>query len=124
MSQVLFLDSNTDAIEVDDRSLVIHIGVACRTCCNRHARPSWSVFFGPDSRHNKHGQIGAHLPWTYSRADIEALSHALDEIDRIDAAGDHAFDKIIIATDSESLINNSKRLCLPTFSRSLTLSLK
>jgi hypothetical protein len=108
VSQFSYDNPNNYTVALDIHSLVIFIGVACCACSSRHARPCWGAYFGTGSPYNKHDRIGAYSFLSFPRADLEGVSQALGQIDRIDAAGEHIFDKIVIASNSEVLINDSK----------------
>lgn len=92
----------TRAIHVDTWTLVVSIGSACRDNGTPTARASWGVFFGPGSRFNSSGRLSPSCPQTSSRAEIEALSQAIDAIRGI-AHGDMTLQEIKIRSDSEYL---------------------
>ncbi|OLN87492.1 Ribonuclease H1 [Colletotrichum chlorophyti] len=88
---------------IPDRGhFVVYIDGACRDNGKSAARASWGVYFGPGSRHNRCGLLRPDLPQTSSRAEIEALSQALDIIHGI-VSRDYSLQHIKIATDSEYL---------------------
>jgi ribonuclease HI len=93
---------------LDRHSLVVHIDGACRGNGTPGARASYGVYFGPSSPHNAYGILSSSTPQTSTRAEIEALSHALEIICRI-TDGDYALSRIKIATDSSFLVNAMSR---------------
>ncbi|KAI3336982.1 ribonuclease H-like protein [Xylariaceae sp. AK1471] len=104
VSQLQIRHPRTNAIELDVHTLVIGIDGACRDNGKPTASASWGVFVGPGSRHNASGRLEAHLPQTSSRAEIEALSHALDTVRNI-AASDYSLMHVKVVSDSEYLVN-------------------
>lgn len=102
VSQLQMLHPRTQAIEVDKLSLVVSIDGACRDNGTPTARASWGVFFGPGSRFNSSGRLSPSCPQTSSRAEIEALSWAIDAIRGI-THGDMTLQEIKIRSDSEYL---------------------
>ena len=93
-------------LEVDRSSLIIHVDGACRDNGRQVARSSWGVFFGPGSPYNKCGILPPNLPQTNSRAEIEAISQALDIIQKIVVdAKDYTLQKIYILSDSQYVVN-------------------
>jgi len=87
------------APQVDKNTMVVHIDGVCqsdtRTC-------SYGVYFGPDSKYNKSGILEVSLSQTKERAEIEALSKALDTIYSI-CDKDYSLTSIHIAIASKSL---------------------
>lgn len=102
VSQLQILHPRTQAIEFDKMSLVVSIDGACRDNGTPTARASWGVFFGPGSRFNSSGRLSPSCPQTSSRAEIEALSQAIDAIRGI-THGDMTLQEIKIRSDSEYL---------------------
>lgn len=102
VSQLQILHPRTQAIEVDKMSMVVSIDGACRDNGTPTARASWGVFFGPGSRFNSSGRLSPSCPQTSSRAEIEALSQAIDAIRGI-SHGDLTLQEIKIRSDSEYL---------------------
>jgi ribonuclease HI len=85
-------------------SLVVFIDGACRGNGTPSARASYGVYFGPDSPHNTYGMLPKSLPQTSTRAEIEALSQALDIICQI-TDEDLLLSEIKIVADSSFLVN-------------------
>ncbi|KAK7726418.1 hypothetical protein SLS57_003505 [Botryosphaeria dothidea] len=88
----------------DASTVVIRIDGACRGNGTPHARASYGIYAGPNSRHNTNGLVHPSAPQTSTRAEIEALSHALDTIHDITKA-DFKLSRIKVATDSSFLVN-------------------
>ncbi|KAJ2999174.1 hypothetical protein NUW58_g81 [Xylaria curta] len=103
VSQLQLLNPCTNNIEPDVRTVVIHIDGACRDNGRPTAMASWGVYVGPGSRYNARGMVQADLPQTSSRAEIEALSHALIIIRQI-ASHDPLLQHFKIMSDSEYLV--------------------
>ncbi|KAK7732269.1 hypothetical protein SLS53_008558 [Cytospora paraplurivora] len=78
--QLQLLHPRTNVIELDRLTVVVSIEGACRDNGKPTACASWGVYFGPGSRHNYSGLLSPDLPQTSSRAEIEALSRAIDTI--------------------------------------------
>ncbi|ROW09961.1 hypothetical protein VPNG_06361 [Cytospora leucostoma] len=78
--QLQLFHPRNNAIELDSMTVVVSIDGACRDNGKPTARASWGVYFGPGSRYNSSGLLSPDLPQTSSRAEIEALSRALDTI--------------------------------------------
>jgi ribonuclease HI len=108
ISQLQIQNPHTKAIELDTHTAVIRIDGACRDNGKPTARASWGVFVGPGSRYNACGRLEADLPQTSSRAEIEALSHALDAVRNI-TKNDYSLSEVKIASDSEYLVNAMSR---------------
>jgi ribonuclease HI len=102
VSQLQLLHPRTREIELDKMTLVVSIDGACRENGTPSARASWGVFFGPGSRFNSSGPLSPSCPQTSSRAEIEALSQAIDAIRGI-CHGDMTLQEIKIRSDSEYL---------------------
>lgn len=88
----------------DETTMVIHIDGACRGNGTPDARAAYGIYFGPNSPYNTSGLVPAHMPQTSTRAEIEALAHALPVLQSI-CSFDHRLRDIKIATDSEFLVN-------------------
>ncbi|KAL6858471.1 ribonuclease H-like protein [Trichoderma novae-zelandiae] len=93
----------TNQISVDIPTVVVSIDGACRGNGTPAARAAWGVYFGPQSPHNASGILDAALPQTSTRAEIEALSQALDII-RNDVSRDFSLLHYRIRTDSSYLV--------------------
>lgn len=91
-------------VGVDGYSVVVSIDGACRGNGTRSARAAWGVYFGPQSPHNSCGMLDKSLAQTSTRAEIEALSRALDII-RNDVSRDFSLQHYYIRTDSSYLAN-------------------
>ncbi|KAK2610245.1 hypothetical protein N8I77_003694 [Diaporthe amygdali] len=78
--QLQLINPRTQGIEVDKMTVVVSIDGACRDNGKPMARASWGVFFGPGSRFNSSSRLSPSCPQTSSRAEIEALSQAIDSI--------------------------------------------
>lgn len=102
VSQLQMFKPIKGAIEVEKWSLVVSIDGACRDIGTPMARASWGVFFGPGSRFNSSGWLSPSCPQTSSRAEIEALSQAIDAI-KVITHGDRTLLEIKIRSDSEYL---------------------
>jgi ribonuclease HI len=89
---------------IDEQTLIFHIDGACRNNGSPDATSSFGVYFGPNSPYNTHGLIAPSIPQTSTRAEIEALSHALDVICDI-TDNDMILSQIKIATDSSFLVD-------------------
>lgn len=100
--QLQMLHPRTGAIELDKFTVVVSIDGACRNNGKPTARASWGVYFGPGSRYNTSGLLSPELPQTSSRAEIEALSRAIDTI-REFSHQDMTLQDIKIRCDSEYL---------------------
>ncbi|KAL7895187.1 ribonuclease H-like protein [Trichoderma sp. SZMC 28014] len=87
---------------VDAYSVVVSIDGACRGNGTRSARAAWGVYFGPQSRHNSCGMLDSSLAQTSTRAEIEALSKALDIIHNL-VSRDFSLQHYYIRTDSSYL---------------------
>ncbi|KAH0496530.1 hypothetical protein TgHK011_003884 [Trichoderma gracile] len=94
----------TGQMRVDSRTVVVSIDGACRGNGTPSARAAWGVYFGPQSMLNASGILDAHLPQTSTRAEIEALSQALDIIRR-EVPEDYSLVHYHIRTDSSYLVN-------------------
>jgi ribonuclease HI len=90
-------------LNVRHETLVVHIDGACRGNGTPDARATWGVYFGPGSPFNANGKLPTSMPQTSTRAEIEALSQALDIICQI-TDKDYALSQIKIATDSSFLV--------------------
>ncbi|TFA99286.1 Ribonuclease H1 [Trichoderma ghanense] len=101
--QLQGINPNTGQMSVDSRTVVVSIDGACRGNGKSSARAAWGVYFGPQSMHNASGTLDAALPQTSTRAEIEALSQALDII-RNDVSKDLSLLHYHIRTDSEYLV--------------------
>lgn len=77
------MNPRTGQMGVDRHSVVVSIDGACRGNGTPSARASWGVYFGPQSPHNSCGMLDSSHPQTSTRAEIEALSQALDIIDNM-----------------------------------------
>ncbi|KAH7155926.1 hypothetical protein EDB81DRAFT_645718 [Dactylonectria macrodidyma] len=93
----------TGAIKMDKTTLVIYIDGATRDAGTRDARASWSVYFGPQSCYNSRGLLDPKLPQTGRRAEIAALSKALDKLEHIIACDLH-LQEIYFVSDSPYLV--------------------
>ncbi|CAO2650720.1 Nn.00g020120.m01.CDS01 [Neocucurbitaria sp. VM-36] len=85
-------------------SMVVYIDGACRNNGTSKARASYGVYFGPNSPYNSYGLMPATFPQTSTRAEIAALSQAIDTIDKV-TARDFKLSEIKIATDSSFLVD-------------------
>lgn len=92
-----------EGVVVDKGSCVVYLSSACRNTGQPSARASWAVYLGPGSRHNRSGPLHPDLPQTSSRAEIEALSRALDVVRAI-RLRDQTLSAVKIATDSEEFL--------------------
>ncbi|OTA06916.1 hypothetical protein A9Z42_0077260 [Trichoderma parareesei] len=102
--QLRDMNPYTGQMSVDSRTVVVSIDGACRGNGTPSARAAWGVYFGPQSMLNASGTLDATLPQTSTRAEIEALSQALDII-RHDVSEDHSLVHYHIRTDSSYLAN-------------------
>lgn len=100
--QLQEIHPRTKTVELDRFTVVVSIDGACRDNGKPTARASWGVYFGPGSRYNSSGRLSPDLPQTNSRAEIEALSRAIDTI-RVFSHQDMTLQKIKIRCDSEYL---------------------
>ncbi|KUI72376.1 Ribonuclease H1 [Cytospora mali] len=100
--QLQLMHPRTGAIELDKMTVVVSIDGACRDNGKPTARASWGVYFGPGSRYNASGRLSPGLPQTSSRAEIEALSKAVDTIREL-SNQDMTLQEIKIRCDSEYL---------------------
>lgn len=100
--QLQLLHPGTGALDPDRMTVVVSIDGACRDNGRPSARASWGVYFGPGSRYNSAGLLGPELPQTNSRAEIEALSRAVDSIREL-SSRDMALQDVKIRCDSEYL---------------------
>ncbi|KAI9687158.1 MAG: hypothetical protein M1822_002569 [Bathelium mastoideum] len=91
-------------VYVNAHSMVVYIDRACRNNGRPSAKASYGIWFGSESKHNVCGLIDSSIPQTSTRAEIEALSKALETIREI-CAKDFALTEIKIATDSSFLVN-------------------
>jgi ribonuclease HI len=103
VSQFQVLHPRTNAIELDRFTLLVWIDGACRDNGKPSAQASWGVYFGPGSRYNASGRLAPAIQQTSSRAEIEALSQALDIIAEV-TAGDMTLQEVRIMSDSEYLV--------------------
>ncbi|XXG99965.1 hypothetical protein Hte_006306 [Hypoxylon texense] len=103
VSQLQIKHPRTGAIELDKKTVVVSIDGACRGNGTPSARAAWGVYFGPNSPHNACGLLDPALPQTSTRAEIEALSQAL-EIIRTISADDYSMLEFRIRTDSDYLV--------------------
>ncbi|CAE7010499.1 hypothetical protein CFE70_001904 [Pyrenophora teres f. teres 0-1] len=87
----------------NENSMVVFIDGACRNNGSPTARASYGVYFGPESPYNRYGLVPDSLPQTSTRAEIEALSQALEVIRAI-TDRDFELSRIKIATDSSFLV--------------------
>lgn len=92
-----------EGVVVDRGNYVVYISGACRNAGQPSAKASWAVYLGPGSRHNRSGALHPDLPQTGSRAEIEALSRALDVVRAI-RLRDQTLSAVKIATDSDYLV--------------------
>ncbi|KAF6810670.1 glycoside hydrolase family 5 protein [Colletotrichum sojae] len=92
-----------EGVVVDKGSCVVYISSACRNTGQPSAKASWAAYLGPGSRHSRSGPLHPDLPQTSSRAEIEALSRALDVVRAI-RLRDQKLSAVKIATDSEFLV--------------------
>ncbi|EME77467.1 uncharacterized protein MYCFIDRAFT_212709 [Pseudocercospora fijiensis CIRAD86] len=92
----------------DESSLVVHIDGACRNNGKPNARAAYGVYFGPDSPFNCAGLVPSTIPQTSTRAEIEALAHALEAVQRI-CNTDFKLCEIKIATDSSFVVDAMAR---------------
>ncbi|ROW07415.1 hypothetical protein VMCG_03838 [Cytospora schulzeri] len=106
--QLQLLHPRTNAIELDKMTVVVSIDGACRNNGKSKARASWGVYFGPGSRYNSSGLLSPELPQTNSRAEIEALSRAIDTIREV-SYQDMALQDIKIRCDSGYLCQAMSR---------------
>jgi len=100
--QLQILHPRTGALELDRMTVVVSIDGACRNNGKPTARASWGVYFGPGSPFNAAGRLDAGVAQTNSRAEIEALSQALDIIKHF-SSRDYSLQDIKIRCDSEYL---------------------
>jgi ribonuclease HI len=91
-------------IVVEHDTLVVYIDGAWRNKGYRNAQAAFGVYFGPQSDYNMWGRLSPELPQTSTRAEIEALAHALDRINGI-CEQDTSLNQIKIATDSGFLVD-------------------
>lgn len=102
VQQLREMNPRTSQMGIDRHSVVVSIDGACRGNGTPSARASWGVYFGPQSTHNSCGILDPTLPQTSTRAEIEALSRALDIIcDSI--SKDFSLQHYYIRTDSSYL---------------------
>ena len=102
------LYSLNTGVYVNAHSMVVHIDGACRNNGRPSAKASYGVWFGSESKHNVYGPVDSSIPQTSTRAEIEALSKALESIREI-CAEDFKLSEIKIATDSSFLVNAFSR---------------
>lgn len=100
--QLRELHPRTNALQLDKMSVVVSIDGACRNNGKPTARASWGVYFGPGSRFNSSGRLSPDLAQTSSRAEIEALSRAVDAIREVSRQS-MTLQDIKIRCDSEYL---------------------
>ncbi|KAI2623934.1 ribonuclease H-like protein [Hypomontagnella submonticulosa] len=79
-SLVEYYNPQTQRFERDRKSMVVYIDGGSRNNGKPSAKAGWGVYFGPGSFYNRSGLVDAELPQTNQRAEIEALSQALDTI--------------------------------------------
>lgn len=103
VSQLRFQAHSSFAPYRDESTMVIHIDGACRGNGTRNARAAYGIYFGPNSPYNTWGLVPAHMPQTSTRAEIEALAHALPVLQSI-CSHDLQLSDIKIATDSAFLV--------------------
>jgi ribonuclease HI len=103
VSQLQLLPPRTQAIVLDPLTLVVRIDGACRDNGKPSARAAWGVYLGPNSRYNASGRVPADVAQTSSRAEIEALTQAMDIIARI-GAEQFPLHILHIVSDSEYLV--------------------
>ncbi|PSN61738.1 ribonuclease H-like protein [Corynespora cassiicola Philippines] len=84
--------------------MVVYIDGACRSNGTPSAKSSYGIYFGEGSPYNSAGLIESSIPQTSTRAEIEALKHALDIIEDI-TDKDLRLQHIKIATDSSYLVD-------------------
>jgi ribonuclease HI len=101
--QLREMNPYTGQMSVDSRTVVVSIDGACRGNGTPSARAAWGVYFGPQSMLNASDALDATLPQTSTRAEIEALSQALDII-RYNVSDDHSLVHYHIRTDSSYLV--------------------
>ncbi len=104
VSQFQFLHPRTNTLELDELTLVLWIDGACRDNGKPSARASWGVYFGPGSRYNARGRLPPEFSQTSFRAEIEALSQALDIVRGI-TDGDMRLQEVRILSDSNQIVN-------------------
>ncbi|KAL6881654.1 ribonuclease H-like protein [Trichoderma longibrachiatum] len=102
--QLQEMNAYTGQMSVDSRTVVVSIDGACRGNGTPSAQAAWGVYFGPQSMHNECGLLDATLPQTSTRAEIEALSQALNII-RNYVSEDYSLLHYHIRTDSSYLVN-------------------
>jgi ribonuclease HI len=105
VSQLQILHPRTMKVELERLTLVVWIDGACRNNGKPSAKASWGAYFGPHSRYNDCSRLASNMPQTSSRAEIEALSKALDIIQEI-TAEDMSLQQILIVSDSEYLVRS------------------
>jgi ribonuclease HI len=91
-------------------SIVVSIDGACRGNGTPSARAAWGVYFGPQSSHNSCEVLDLSLTQTSTRAEIEALSKALDIICNLVSSNlCLQYYTYYIRTDSAYLVNTFSR---------------
>lgn len=103
VSQLQFQAVNWSAPKRDETTMVIHIDGACPGNGTPDARAAYGIYFGPNSPYNTSALLPAHMPQTSTRAEIEALAHALPLVQSI-CSTDQQLGDIKIATDSSFLV--------------------
>jgi ribonuclease HI len=108
VSQLMFHIHSQPRPVLDDFTMVVYIDGACRGNGTPTARSSYGVYFGPNSKYNTFGRVPSTMPQTSTRAEIEALSHAMSIIRNV-TSQDYRLQCIKIATDSSFLVNAMAR---------------
>ncbi|KAL6898553.1 ribonuclease H-like protein [Trichoderma evansii] len=103
VQQLREMNPRTNKMSIDRHTVVVSIDGACRGNGTSLARAAWGVYFGPQSAHNSSGILDPALPQTSTRAEIEALSQALDIICS-DVSKDFSLQRYCIITDSSYLV--------------------
>ncbi|PTB40353.1 hypothetical protein M441DRAFT_59125 [Trichoderma asperellum CBS 433.97] len=103
VQQLREMNPLTNQISIDRHTVVVSIDGACRGNGTSLARAAWGVYFGPQSTYNSNGTLNPTFPQTSTRAEIEALSQALEIIYK-DISKDFSLQRYHIITDSSYLV--------------------
>ncbi|KAI1454939.1 ribonuclease H-like protein [Annulohypoxylon moriforme] len=104
VSQLQFIHPHYNEYRLNESSLVIYIDGTCRSSGTPSAQGAWGVFVGEKSCWNRGGLLHCMLPQTSSRAELEALSQALDVVEEIHI-NHPELTEVRIASDSMYLVN-------------------
>ncbi|KAI0887594.1 ribonuclease H-like protein [Annulohypoxylon maeteangense] len=104
VSQLQYIDQTYNEYRLNASSLVVYIDGTCRSSGTAFAQGAWGVFFGDKSRWNRGGLLRDLLPQTSVRAELEALSQALDVVDEIRVSHPE-LTQVRIASDCMYLVN-------------------